>query len=222
MEEPTVQHNLETTDHIQTFVIHLFRSETSREVALRQRLDVTTNGAVVVTSGLLSISFTNSDVSHIILLANVLILSVFMFVEARRYRVHASIKQRVRSIEKTYIAPLFNQIALPSKAIDYEPHIDPDLIDSLLEHKSPINRFEAIAWRLGSIYMYLFGVTYISWLNTILSGRVDEPWLDHINQQARVFDVSGVVVFFLFATAMLIALIASLYASRKASHFDSL
>lgn len=222
MAEPTSEPKLESIDHIQTFVIHLFRSETSREIALRERLDVTTNGAVVVTSGLISISFTNADVTHIILLANVFVLFIFLLVEARRYQVHASLKQRVRSIEKTYIAPLLNKIAVPPHDIDHQPHIDPSLINSLLEHKSPINRFEAVAWRLHSIYIYLFGVTYLFWLNRVLSNHTDQPWLDHINQQAEVGNIPGTVPFFLFAVVMLAVLILSFYVTRMEDYFDSL
>lgn len=222
MEEPTGEHKPESSEHIQNFIIHLFRSETGREIALRERLDVTTNGAVVVTSGLISISFTNADVTHIILLANVFVLFIFLVVEARRYQVHASLKQRVRSIEKTYIAPLLNKIAVPPHDIEYQPYIDPKLINSLLEHTPSINRFEAVAWRLHSIYIYLFGVTYIFWLNRILSNRSDQPWLDHINQQAEVGNIPGVVTFFLFGVVMLTVLVLSLYVTRMNNYFDSL
>lgn len=222
MDKPIIEHELDSTDHIQTFVIHLFRSESGREIALRERLDVTTNGAVVVTSGLISFSFTSPDVSHVILLANVLIVFVFLLIEARRYQVHASMRQRVRSMEKTYIAPLFNNITSPPTVIDYKPHIDPTLINSLLDHKPPINRFEAVAWRLRSIYIYLLGVTYIFWLNIILSNRTDQPLMDYINQQATVINIDGIIVFGVFTAVMLLALMLSLFVPRIDDYSDAL
>lgn len=215
MEKQEIQDKLKAIDHIQTFVIHLFRSETARETALRGRLDVTTSGAVVVTSGLISFYFTNPDVSHVLLLASVLLIFVFLLVEARRYEVYARLRYRVRHMEKDYIAPLFNQIALEPKNIDYPPHIDPGLVDSLLANTSPISRFEAIAWRLRSIYIYLFGVIYIVWLDGILRDRTDQPWLAHINQAAAIGGLPGTVVFFLCAAMMLTAVILSLYATHN-------
>lgn len=214
MDEPIIENDLESADHIQTFVIHLFRSETGREMALRSRLDVTTGGAVVVTSGLISFAFTSPDVSHVILLANVILIFVFLLVEARRYQMYAKLKYRVRYIERDYIAPLINRISTEPQKIAYQPHIDPSLVNSLLEHKSPISRLEAIARRLRSIYIYLFGVIYVVWLDKILSGRTDQPWLDYINQQAKVSHASGAVIFLLFTTVVLVALVLSLRVSR--------
>ncbi|NJL56189.1 DUF2270 domain-containing protein [bacterium] len=195
MEEQKIQDKLKSIDHVQTFVIHFFRSETARETALRSRLDVTTGGAVVVVSGLLSLYFTSPDVNHVILLASILVILVFLLIEARRYHVYAIVKHRVRHIEKDYIAPLFNQIALAPKNIDYPPHVDPGLVVSLLENKSPISRFEAFVWRLRSIYIYLFGVIYIVWLNRISRNHTDQPWLEYVNQDAAIGSIPGTVVF---------------------------
>ncbi len=222
LEEQQIKAKLKAIDHVQTFVIHLFRSETARETALRGRLDVTTGGAVVVTSGLISFYFTNPNVSHIILLASVLLIFVFLMVEARRFLAYVIIKDRVRHLEKDYIAPLFNEISLEPKTLNYAPHANPDLVESLINNKPLISFFEAAAWRLRKIYIYLFGVLYVIWLDRILRDRADQAWLDHINQAAAILQVPGVVVFFLFGGLMLAGLIVGLSVAHVDKEFDYL
>lgn len=222
MDESTIKEQMESMGNIQTFMIHLYRSETGREMALRGRLDVTIGGAVVVTSGLIPFAFSSPDVSHIILLANGLIVFVILLIEARRFQIHEMIMKRVRSIERDYIAPLINQIALEPKAMEYRPYVELDLVDNLLHYVAPISRFQAIVSRLRSIYIYLFGIIYIVWLQKILTDRTGQSLLDHINQQAEVGSVPGTVVFFVFTALMLAALILVLAVPRVDHRVDSL
>jgi len=207
MDESTIKEHMESLSNIQTFMIHLYRSETGREIALRGRLDVTIGGAVVVTSGLVPLAFSSPDASHIILLANGLLLAIFLLVEARRFQIHEMIMKRVRTIERNYIAPLINQIALEPKAMQYRPHVDLTLVDNLFHYEAPISRFQAAVLRLRSIYIYLFGIVYVVWLQKILFDRTDQPLLDHINQQAVIGSISGTIVFFVVIALMLTALI---------------
>lgn len=218
MDEKTIKEQMESMGNIQTFMIHLYRSETGREMALRGRLDVTIGGAVVVTSGLVPFAFSSPDASHVILLANGLLLFIFLLVEARRFQIHEMIIKRVRSIEQHYIAPLVNQIALEPREMEYRPHVNLDLVDNLLHYSAPISRLQAAVLRLRSIYVYLFGVVYILWLRKISLGRADEPFLGYINQQAEVAGVPGIVIFFVVTALMLTALFLVLAMPRISHH----
>ncbi len=214
MDEKTIKEQMESMGNIQTFMIHLYRSETGREMALRSRLDVTISGAVVVTSGLVSFAFTSPDASHIILLGNGLLLTVFLLIEARRFQIYEMIKQRVRKMEQHYIAPLINQIALEPQEMQYRPYVDSALVDNLLYSKAPITHFQAIVWRLRSIYIFLFGVVYFVWIQKVLIDRIDQPILEYINQGAAVGTVSGIVVFLVVTALMLFAVVLSLYVAH--------
>ena len=220
MEEPPFQHHLDSIDHIQTFIIHFFRSETNREMAWRRRLDVTTSGAVFATGGMISFAFSSPDVSHIILLANVGLLCLFLLIESRRYRIYAKLKYRVRRIEEDYIAPLFNQIASEPKNFHYGPHVSPGLLDSLLTHQSPISRLEAAAWRLRRNYIYLYGVTYAIWLVKVFEEDRDQAWVGYVNQQAAVGSIPGLVVIIFFTLIILVALILTLYVPQISREND--
>ncbi len=223
MEEPTLQPELKSNDHVQTFMVHFFRSETAREMAWRRRLDFTASGAVFATGGLISFSFTTPGTAHFILLLNVFLLLIFLYVEVPRHQEFAKIKHRVRRIEQHYIAPLFNELALEPKPMEHLPYIEHDLLVSLLDDKSPVSWVESVAWRLRNIYMYLFGVTYIVWILIILNGRTSQqPWLAHINQQASIGSVPGTVTFFLFSAVTVAILIFSFYVSRSSGVDDYL
>lgn len=222
MEEQTSEHKLESGEHIQTFMIHFFRSEANREMQWRRRLDVTASGAVVVTGGILSFAFTNPNGNHVILLINNLLLLIFILIEARRHQEYAKMKYRVRRMERDYIAPLFNQIVLEPRSITYQPNVDAGLVDSMLADSPPISRLESIAWRLRGVYIYLFSVTYIIWLFRILNGRGSQTWLEHINQQARIGSLLSSAVLVLFTVVMLAVWVFSLYMTRSSDASDYL
>lgn len=211
MDESTIKEQMESMGNIQAFMIHLYRSETGREIALRGRLDTTIGGAVVVTSGLVPFAFSSPDASHIILLGNGLLLLLFLLVEARRFQMHEMIMKRVRSIERDYIAPLINQIALEPKAMAYPPHVSLSLVDNLSHYEAPISRLEAVVSRLRSIYIYLFSIIYGVWLLKISSNRTDQSLLAHINQQAEIGSISGTVVFVVVTVLMVAAWILVLF-----------
>lgn len=214
MDDLSTKHQLETTNHIQMFVIHYFRAEVGRETAWHHRLDVTFDWAVVATGGMISFALSGPEASHMILLAAIFVILFFLNIEARRYRVYAKLKYRVQQLEESYIAPLFNHITKEQQAIDSRPQIDPSLISSIAGHESPITHLEAVATRMRSNYIYLLGVTYIVWLIKILSNQTGQSWWDMIRQQAQVADISGTIIFILFTLVILLALILSLYAAQ--------
>ena len=61
-----------------TAMVHLFRAEVSRANVWRQRLDTTTNWAVITTGAVISLAFTQEHVSHLVILLNLLLLTIFL------------------------------------------------------------------------------------------------------------------------------------------------
>ena len=85
---------------------HLYRGEIYRSTAWRTRLDNTTNWAVAGLGLAMSISFSRPDTSVLpILLMGVLIV-VFLFFEARRYRYFNFFRDRARWMETNFYAPM--------------------------------------------------------------------------------------------------------------------
>ena len=87
-----------------TAMVHLFRAEVTRANVWRQRLDTTTNWAVVTTGASISLAFTESEISHIVLILNLLLVTIFLLIETRRYRYYELWSSRIRLMETDFFA----------------------------------------------------------------------------------------------------------------------
>jgi len=67
-------------------MVHMYRAEVARASVWRQRLDSTTNWAVLTTAAALSFAFGSEQTSHIVILLSTMLVTLFLFIEARRYR----------------------------------------------------------------------------------------------------------------------------------------
>jgi len=89
-----------------TAMVHLFRAEVTRANVWRQRLDTTTNWAVVTTGASISLAFTGSGISHIVMVLNLLLVTMFLLIETRRYRYYELWSSRVRMMETDFFAAM--------------------------------------------------------------------------------------------------------------------
>nr|WP_324618161.1 DUF2270 domain-containing protein [Haloterrigena salifodinae] len=137
----------------------------------RERLDRTTNWAVLVISAILTWAFSRPSIPHYIILIGVATLSVFLLIEARRYRGYDIWRSRVRKLQENVFAYGLD----PSAGLP-----DPDWRETLsLDYREPtikISTEEAIAHRLRRVYLPLFTVLLAAWLVRITAFS-PEPWV---------------------------------------------
>ncbi|HXZ43505.1 MAG TPA: DUF2270 domain-containing protein [archaeon] len=89
-----------------TAMAHLYRAEMHRMTAWRQRLDVTSNWAFLLTMGLTTFTLGSTQVPHFILLLGLAAIAISLVIEARRYRhLHHSL-WRIRTMEQGYFKSL--------------------------------------------------------------------------------------------------------------------
>jgi uncharacterized membrane protein len=138
---------------------HLYRGEIHRMKFWRERLDRTTNWAVLVISAILTWAFSRPGIPHYVILLGVTTLSVFLVIEARRYRGYDIWRSRVRTLQENVFAYGLD----PSAGL-----VDPDWRQKLSEdYREPtikISAEEAIAHRLRRVYLPLFTVLIAAWL----------------------------------------------------------
>ncbi len=144
-----------------TAMAHFFRAEVQRANVWRQRLDTTTNWAVVATGATLSIAFSQSEVHHAIIILNTLLVTLFLFIEARRYRYYELWSYRVRLMETDFYAAMLVPPFHPS------PEWAESLAENLLSPRFPISMWEAFGRRLRRNYLWIFLILYFSWLAKI-------------------------------------------------------
>lgn len=153
-------YKLKTSEFV-TAMVHLFRAEIQRANVWRQRLDTTTNWAVVSTGATLSIAFSQPDIHHAIILLNTLLVMWFLFIEARRYRYYELWSYRVRLMETDFFAAMLVPPFHPS------PDWAENLAENLLTPSFPISMWEAFGRRLRRNYFWIFLILGASWVAKI-------------------------------------------------------
>ncbi len=144
-----------------TAMVHFFRAEVQRANVWRQRLDTTTNWAVVATGATLSIAFGQASVHHSVILLNTLLVLWFLFIEARRYRYYELWSYRVRLMETDFYAAMLVPPFHPS------PEWAENLAENLLTPSFPISMWEAFGRRLRRNYYWIFLILLASWVAKI-------------------------------------------------------
>lgn len=172
-------YRLKTSEFV-TAMVHLFRAEVQRANVWRQRLDTTTNWAVVSAGATLSIAFSQPNVHHGVIILNTLLTTWFLFIEARRYRYYELWSYRIRLMETDFYAAMLVPPFHPS------PEWAESLAENLLSPSFPISMWEAFGRRLRRNYLsiyfmlgaswfaksYLFPTPSTSWAEFILRGAV--------------------------------------------------
>ena len=90
-------------------IVHLYRGELYRANSWRIRLDNTTNWAILTTAGVMTYTFGQSSHSHWVLLLGMALVSVFLIIEARRFRFYYVWRARVRMIEENFYGPILRR-----------------------------------------------------------------------------------------------------------------
>jgi uncharacterized membrane protein len=191
--------------------VHLFRAEIQRANVWRQRLDTTTNWAVVATGATLSIAFSQSNVHHSVIMLNTLLVLWFLFIEARRYRYYELWAYRVRLMETDFYAAMLVPPFHPS------PEWAENLAESLLTPSFPISVWEAFGRRLRRNYYWIFLILFASWVAKIWLFPVPPANMQEFIIRSSVGPVSGQVIIglgILFHTFLTIFAVATVTMTR--------
>ena len=152
-----------------TAMVHFFRAEVTRANVWRQRLDATTNWAVVTTGAVISFAFTQTAFGHIVILLDLLLVTMFLIIEARRYRYYELWSHRVRMMETDFFASMLVPPFRPSA--DWAE----SLAESLLHPQFQISELEALGRRLRRNYLWIYLTVGLAWFAklTLFPGPVD-------------------------------------------------
>ena len=141
-----------------TAMIHFYRGEVQRSNTWRNRLDTTTNWAVLTAGATLSFVFSSQSNPHFVIPINSILVAIFLLMEARRYRYYEIWSSRVRVIETGYFAQLLAPDSVPPDE-SWVEHLAADL---LTPHFT-ITEWEAVGRRLRRNYLWIFALLALSW-----------------------------------------------------------
>src|SRR2546425_8925961 len=191
-----------------TAMIHFYRGEVQRSNTWRNRLDTTTNWAVLTAGATLSFAFSSPNNPHFVIPINSILVAIFLLMEARRYRYYEIWSSRVRVIETGYFAQMLSPDGVPRDQ-DWASHLASDL---LTPHFT-ISEWEAIGRRLRRNYLWIFMLLALSWNLKVYLHPEPARNFDVFIQRATVGLVPGWIVFiigFLFNAAVFIFAIGTL------------
>ena len=164
---------------------HVYRGELGRAASWRTRIDRTTNWAVVLTASLLTWTFSADTRPHYVLVVGMIMLLVFLGIEARRYRTYDIWRSRVRMLEENVFAN-----ALDSRGVE-QSRWRTLLSDDLREPTIKTPAIEAISRRLRRVYFPLLSVLGGAWFIRL---TVFAPTSTGVVETAAVGRLPGSVV----------------------------
>jgi uncharacterized membrane protein len=172
-----------------TAMVHFFRAEVQRANVWRQRLDTTTNWAVVTTGAAISFAYSRTEVEdHRLIILNVLLVTLFLYIEARRYRYYELWSYRVRLMETDFFATMLVPPFHPA------PDWAESLAENLLQPQYPISLLEALGRRLRRNYIWIYVILALAWLSKVwLHPSPATAWQEFLSR-AAIGSVLGEVV----------------------------
>ena len=164
---------------------HFYRGELGRTTAWRARIDRTTNWAVGLMATLITWTFSDPGNPHYIILGSLVVVTLFLFVEARRYRIFDIWRARVRLVEENVFAN-----AADPEGVSHERWREL-LADDLRKPRLKIPMFEALSRRLRRVYLPLMTIIVVSWVIRI---TLFAPTEVDIRDAASIDALPGILV----------------------------
>ncbi len=183
-------------------MVHLYRGEIQRANTWRQRLDATTNWAVITTAAALTFVFAEAENPHFVFVLVLMLVLTFLVTEARRYRYYDLWAYRVRLIETDFLAAMFIPPFRPSA--DWGSMV----AQSLVEPSFPLRQWQAVGRRLRRNYIWLVSLLLISWAIKLTIHPTEATSWRMVLTRAAIGPVPG--SFVLGAVALIYALLIGL------------
>jgi uncharacterized membrane protein len=193
---------------------HLYRGEVYRSTVWRTRLDTTTNWAVLTTGIALSLTFSNPYASPLPLQLVGLLVAIFLYIEARRYRFFDFWRIRAHVFEVYFFGPMLRghgvQLDRGWNEILYQDYRAPNLHITFLE---------AVGRRLRHNYGWIFLIQVTTYVGKLLVHPSAIVSLDELWMRASIGPIPGQLVLligFLFHAAWIVIALATLKSNRGA------
>jgi len=192
---------------------HLYRGEMYQSKIWRNRLDTTSNWAVVVTGIALSVTFSSADASPIPILLVTWVVAIFLFFESRRYLYYDLFRVRVRVMEINFFGPI-----LAGQGVRTDNGWTELLAEDYRNLRFHIAIMEAIGRRIRRTYGWIFAALLACYLAKILVHPTPIDSLQEIWTRAAIGHLPGEVAlgFGLLFHSTWIAIALATLGSQKA------
>ncbi len=191
-------------------MVHFYRGETHRSTIWRQRIDATTNWAVLTVAGMLSVAFADPNQSHFLLLLSNLVVFAFLVIEARRYRRYEVYAARVRMLEENFLAPMVSR-----SLVSPMPHWRQQICSDLDQPRYKSRMVPTMGFRLRRNYIFIYAILSGAWLlklemHPTVAGTFDVFW-----ERMRVGSVLPPTAVAIGGAVFWVALLTMLWQGRR-------
>lgn len=142
---------------------HLYRAEVYRSTIWRTRLDNTTNWSVVTLGIALSITFSSREASPLPLVLVGVLVTLFLVLEARRYRYFNVWRARARWMETHFYAPMLREGDLHT-----EEGWQDTLAEDYMRPRYHISFLRAVGRRLRRNYVWILLIQTAAYAGKII------------------------------------------------------
>jgi uncharacterized membrane protein len=189
-----------------TAMVHYYRAEIQRSNTWRTRLDATTNWAVITTGAAITFALTSPDNHFGVIILSTLLVTLFLWIEARRYRYYELWSHRARLLETDFFAAMLVPPFAP------RAEWGETLAESLLQPEFPISTWEAFGRRLRRNYLWIYAILALAWALKSFLFPFPATTFDEFLGRSAIGTISGwtvLVAGLLFNGALLIVAIAT-------------
>lgn len=197
---------------------HLYRAEVYRSTIWRTRLDNTTNWSVVTLGIALSITFSSTAASPVPLVLVGILVTLFLILEARRYRYFNVWRARARWMETHFYAPMLREGDLHT-----EEGWQDTLAEDYMRPRYHISFLRAVGRRLRRNYVWILLIQTVAYCGKIVIHPTPVASLGELIERAAIGPVPGEFMLLcglLYNAAWITVALVTLQID-KASHRDT-
>lgn len=196
-------------------MVHFYRGELAHADAWRARLDPTTNWAIVTAGAMLSFSFNSPAHSHVTLLLALVLVSIFLLFEARRFRYFDAWRARVRLFEENFWIPMFRRNLVSPQATWGEA-----MARDLDQPTFKLSFLAAVGVRLRFNYLWIYGALLLAWLAKLNIHPAPAASFGEVVRRMAVGVIPGSVVLGLVGAWMATIVFLALHAGHERQAVD--
>ena len=172
-----------------TAIAHLYRGEIYRSTVWRTRLDSTTNWAVVTTGIALAATFSSADASPLPMVLVGLIVTIFLLLEARRYRYFNIWRARARLLETDFYTPM-----LRGDPVVLNTHWGKLLARDLCQPRYHVSLARAAGRRLRRTYGWIFLIQALAYYGKLAIHPTPLHTVSQLWTRAAIGPIPGEIV----------------------------
>lgn len=177
-----------TPGEITNTLSHYYRGELGRMTSWRDRIDRTSNWAITVVAALLSVSLSTPTSHHGVLLFGMMLVTLLLIIEARRYRFFDIYRARIRQIERSYFA----QILAPEAGAGREWAAV--VASSLRKPRFLLSYRDAMHRRLKRNYVWMYSILFLAWCLKISTPKLQTEGMPALQAQSWTYVIDNAVL----------------------------